>query len=300
MSTEGNDQALTAVQHEHDDISARILIAIRDYAAMKLGPEIAHATFEVAVRDAAGGVTRATDPRAWVPLEVLHQVLSAYEDTLGPSFLTDVATWVIPTRRDLSSMSLTALTTADVFYAHIDRARGFFARHVRFESRREAPGRYAVELHYREGLPESRASCLVGKGVLHAVPLLFNLPPAVVTEHACRLDGANHCSYSVGYRHEPPLALYGAGLGTLIAALGALLLPSTTWLLAPLGAWLFGREIQHARTRAFMARVTEEQRRVIAENEADFQRRFDEMKSLHDALERRPRERNAQSPTNTS
>jgi len=270
-----------------DDISSRMLIAIRDYAAMKLGPDVAHATFELAVRDAAGGVTRATDPRAWMPLEVLHDVLAAFEDTLGPSFLIDAATWVIPARRDLSAMSLTALTTPDMFYGQIDRARSFFARHVRFESRRERPGRYAVDLHYREGLPVSRASCLVGKGVLHAVPLLFDLPPASVSERECRNEGAKSCSYVVEFRHEPPLALYGAAVGAAAALGGALLAPSLTWLLAPLGGWLVGRDIQHARMRAFMTRVSEEHRRVIAENEADFQRRFDEIKALYEALEKR-------------
>ena len=204
---------MTEVTTERDDISSRMLIAIRDYAAMKLGPEIAHATFELAVRDAAGGVTRATDPRAWVPLDVLHNVLAAFEDTLGPSFLIDAATWVIPARRDLSAMSLSALTTPDVFYARIDRARSFFARHVRFESRRERPGRYAVDLHYREDVPKSHGTCLVGKGVLHAVPLLFDLPPATVTERQCRNAGAAHCSYAVEFRHERPLALLGAALG---------------------------------------------------------------------------------------
>jgi hypothetical protein len=91
----------------------------------------------------------------------------------------------------------------------------------------------------------------------------------------------------VEFRHEPPLALYGAALGGLAALVGALPSPSLLWLLAPLGGWLVGRDIQHARTRAFMTRVSEEHRRVIAENEVDFQRRFDEMKALHDALERR-------------
>jgi hypothetical protein len=285
----GAGEQKSNVLTEPDDISSRMLIAIRDYAAMKLGPEIAHATFERAVRDAPGGVTRATDPRGWVPLEVLHGVLAAFADTLGPTFMIDAATWVIPARRDLSAMSLSALTTADMFYARIDRARSFFARHVRFESRREAPGRYAVELHYREGLPRSPASCLVGRGVLHAVPLLFDLPPATVTEHSCRNDGASHCSYLVEFRHEPPLALYGAALGAVVAAVGAVLSPGFLWLLAPLGGWLVGRDIQHARTRAFMTRVSEEHRRVIAENEADFQRRFDEMKALYDALEKRDR-----------
>jgi hypothetical protein len=281
------DRPSTAASTEPDDVSSRILIAVRDYAAMKLGPEVAHASFALAVRDAVGGVTRATDPRAWVPLAVLHDVLAAFEDTLGPSFLIDAVTWVIPARRDLSAMSLTALTTPDMFYARIDRARSFFARHVRFESRREGPGRYAVELHYREGLPKSHASCLVGRGVLHAVPLLFDLPPATVTERACRNEGAPHCLYAVEYRHEPPLALYGATLGALVAASGALLAPSLLLGLVPLAGWLLGRDIQHARTRAFMTRVSEEHRRVIAENEVDFQRRFDEMKALYDALEKR-------------
>jgi hypothetical protein len=274
------------------DISSRILIAVRDYAAMKLGREVAHATFDAAVRDAEGGVTRATDARAWVSLEVLHDVFTAFEDTLGPSFLADVATWVIPAQRDASAMSLSALTTADVFYAHLDRARSYFARHVRFVSKRERPGRYAVQLHYREGVPMSRATCLVGRGVLLGVPLLFDLPPAKVTEHACRNEGAPFCSYTVEFRHEAPLALCGTAIGALAAVGGALLAPSAAWLLAPLSGWLLGREIQHARTRQFMTRVSEEHRRVLAEHEAEFQRRFDEIKALNDALERsRARER---------
>jgi hypothetical protein len=274
------------VASERADISSRILIAIRDYAAMKLGPEVAHATFDAAVRDADGGVTRATDPRAWVELEVLHAVHAAFEDSLGPSFITDAATWVIPARRENSAMSLSALSTADLFYAHIDGARSYFARHVRFEPRREGPGRYTVQLHYRDGLEKSRASCHVGKGVLHAVPLLFDLPPATVVERGCRNEGAPHCTYAVEFRHEPPLALYGAAIGALVGVTGALFLPAYTWLLAPLGAWLVGREIQHARLRRFMTRVSEEHRRVIAENEVEFQRSFDELKALRARLER--------------
>jgi hypothetical protein len=278
---------VTEPDPQRADISSRILLAVRDYAAMKLGREVAHATFDSAVRDAEGGITRATDPRAWVSLEVLHQVFAAFEDTLGPSFLADVLTWAIPAQRDVSAMSLSALTTADAFYAHLDRARSYFARHVHFVSKRERPGRYAVQLHYRADVPKSRATCLVGQGVLLGVPLLFDLPPARVTEHACRNEGAPFCSYTVEFRHEAPLALFGAGLGALAAVGGALLAPSPAWLLAVLGGWLVGRDIQHARTRRFMTRVSEEHRRVLAEHEAEFQRRFDEIKALNEALERK-------------
>jgi len=271
------------------DVSSRILIAMRDYAAMKLGAPIAHATFEVAVRDTDGGVARATDPRAWVALEVLESVAAGFEDLLGPTFVVDMATWVIPARRDLSAMSLSALTTPRVFYDHIDRARGFFARHVHFAARRETPGRYAVDLHYREDIPKSRVTCLVAKGVLHSVPLLFDLPPATVTERACRNDGADRCSYTVEFRAEMPTPLYGLGLGTLIATCGAVLAPTFAWAVAPVVGWLVGREIRHARRASFMARITEEQRRVLTENEADFQRRFDEITALNALLEQHTR-----------
>ena len=38
-----------------------------------------------------------------------------------------------------------------------------------------------------------------------------------------------------------------------------------------------------------MARITEEQRRVLTENEADFQRRFDEITALNALLEQHTR-----------
>lgn len=279
-----------------DDVSSRMLIAIRDYAAMKLGAPVAHQTFEMAVRDAEGGVVRATDPRAWVPLEVLESVHASFEDLLGPAFLIDAATWVVPARRDLSAMSLSALTTPQVFYEHIDRARSFFARHIAFEPRREKPGRYAIDLRYREDVPKSRVTCLVAKGVLHSVPLLFDLPPATVSEGMCRNDGADRCRYTVEFRSERPTPLYGFGIGALIATCSAAFRPSVAWALAPIVGWLVGREILHARRARFMTRVTEEQRRVLAENEADFQRRFDELTALNELLEQRSRTRDEALP----
>lgn len=271
-----------------DDISSRMLIAIRDYAAMKLGTEVAYRMFDNAVRETGCTVARATDPRAWVPLEALGNVARVFEDSLGPTHLIDAATWVIPWRREYSAMSLSAFTTADMFYVHLDRARSFFARHVRFEMRRVGPGHVQAALHYREDVPrETRLSCMVGRAVLHAVPLLFDLPPAKVAELGCRNDGAETCTYDVTFRREAPLALAAVGAGAVVAGVGALLYPTMYWLAAPTFAWVVGREIQQARTRRFMARVTEEHRRVLAEHESEFQRRYDEIKALNDRLEQR-------------
>lgn len=266
------------------DVSARLLLAIRDYAAMKLEPESARATFEEAVTDAGTPLSSATDPRAWVPLDTLAVVHDAFVDALGPDFMVDATTWAIPARRDLSSMSVSALTTPDLFYASLDRARSFFARHVRFEMRRVGRGRYDADLLYREGVPRRGPSCAVGRGVLVAVPLLFDLPPAVVRETACYGRGAERCSYEITFAAPRPLGLYGALVGALVGGAGALALPDLGWLFAPLLGWLCGREVDHMRARGLMARVTEEQRRALLENEADFQRRFDELEALRARL----------------
>ena len=271
-----------------DDVSSRILITLRDYAAMKLGAAVAHPAFETAVHDADCTVARATDPRAWVPLDVLESVARAFHDTIGPTFVVDATTWVVPVRRELSAMSLSELTTPDGFYTRIDRGRRFYARHLRFEMERKGPGRFDVMLRYRDDVPRNaNASCQVARGVLHAVPLLFDLPPAEVMERGCRSRGADACTYEVAFRSQAPLALAAAAGGALLAAAGALVAPTLGWLALPVAAWAVGREIQLARTRRYMTRVTEEHRRTLAEHEAEFQRRFDEIKALNAALERK-------------
>lgn len=276
------------------DVSARLLIAMRDYAAMKLGADVAELAFERAVGDAGGDPKAATDPRAWVDLEVLHSVASTFEARLGSSYVTDAATWVIPERRDLSAMSLTALATPELFYRHIDRARSFFAHHLRFSIDDSAPGRFDISLHYREDVPRMRASCRVGRGVLLAVPLLFDLPPATVDESECYADGAPCCRYRVRFAVEPPLAWYGSGIASALAVAGALLAPSWAWLLAPTVGWVLGHELRLFRVRRLMTRVSEEHRRVLGENEREFQRRFDDIQALNESLERRVAERTAE------
>jgi hypothetical protein len=270
-----------------DDVSSRILITLRDYAAMKLGPAVAYPAFETAVRDADCTVARATDPRAWVALDVLESVARAFHDTIGPTFVVDATTWVVPLRRELSAMSLSALITPDAFYARIDRGRRFYARHIRFVMKRKAAGRFDVVLRYRDDVPRNAAaSCQVARGVLHAAPLLFDLPPAEVKEQSCRSRGADACTYEVRFRSQAPLALAAATGGALLAAAGALAFPTLGWLALPVAAWAVGRELQLARGRRYLRSVTEEHRRALAEH-AEFQRRFDEIKALNAALERK-------------
>jgi hypothetical protein len=126
----------------------------------------------------------------------------------------------------------------------------------------------------------------VARGVLHAVPLLFDLPPANVVEESCWMRGADVCRYEVRFHREAPLALIGAAVGGLCGGIGAAVALTPAWMASPVAGWLVGRELQFARRRRFMARVSEEHRRALAEYEAEFQRRDDEIKALKTALER--------------
>jgi signal transduction histidine kinase len=257
------------------------------YASTKLGKAEADELLASAVSRAGEELHHAVHPRAWVSIALFHAVADAFEERLGETFVTDTMTWAIPARREVSGMSLSAVATPDLFYRQLDRARGFFARHLRFEVHAAGPGSLRVQLHYRFDVPRVRASCSVARGVLIGVPLLFDLPPATVEEHTCWADGAPCCTYDVKFHAEPPLHWIGAALGAAAAAVGAMLVPSAHWLAVPVLAWMVGRELHLARVRRLMTRVSEEHRRALADNDREFQRRYNDSRALTETLEQR-------------
>jgi signal transduction histidine kinase len=273
------------------DVNMRLLHALTDFAGLRIGRNLAITVAERALAEQEVDTHTGSDPHAWVSLEVLQAVADALAAETGAELITDAVTWVVPSRRDLSAMSLTALTTPRMFYANLDRARDFFARHVRFEVTLTARNRADVRLLYRAGLPRHAHSCQVARGVLHAVPLLFDLPPAELTEHRCFKDGADACEYSVRWKNERPVAWIGAAVGGAVLAAGMLVSPSAWWVTAPVVGWLVGRDILMSRLRRLMTRTTEEQRRVIADHEREFARRFDDLRGANELLESRVLER---------
>ena len=273
------------------DVNMRLIHALTDFAGLRIGRNLAITIAERALAEQDVDTTTGSDPHAWVSLEVLQAVADALAAETGAELITDAVTWVVPARRDLSAMSLTALTTPRMFYASLDRARDFFARHVRFEVTLTARNRADVRLTYRAGLPRHAHSCQVARGVLHAVPLLFDLPPAELTEHRCFKDGADACEYSVRWKNQRPVPWIGAAVGGVVLAAGMVVSPSAWWVTAPLVGWLVGRDILMTRLRKLMTRTTEEQRRVIADHERDFARRFDDLRSVNERLEDRVLER---------
>ncbi len=269
------------------DINMRLIHALTDYAALKIGKNSAFLVTERAL--AANGVDAATsgDAHAWVSLDAFRAVADALALATenGDDLITHAVTWVVPTRRDLSAMSLTALATPRMFFASIDHAREFFARHLSFGVVMVGRTRARFTLKYREGLPRHGHSCQVARGVLHAVPLLFDLPPAEIDESRCFAKGADVCEYTVTWRNETPTNWIGGLFGLVVLALGMVLAPSAWWALAPLFGFLVGREVRLARLRRLMTRTTEEQRRVLSDHEREFARRYDDLRASNERLE---------------
>lgn len=272
-------------------VSSRILHAFRDFASTKLGPARAEPLFEQTVRGADGDLDAAKDARGWVPMRVLQAVADAYERELGADFVVNAVTWVVPLRRDLSAMSLSSLVTPTAYYRALDRGRAYYTRHLSFRPTNHGGGRATVELHFAEGLERHTASCRVARGVLMAIPLLFELPMAEVEETQCWAQGADFCRFEVRFQEQLPWTAMGLGAGALAGAVGALLAPSFAWALSPLVLGMLGREVALSRRRALVARISEGHRRVLGENERDFKRRYDEIRALNEGLEQRVAER---------
>ena len=267
------------------EINMRLIHALTDYAALKIGRNAAVLATEGALAKNLVDEATSGDPHAWVSLEAFCAVADALAVEVGDEIVTHAVTWVVPTRRDLSAMSLTALATPRMFFANIDHAREFFARHLRFEVGEVGRSTVKLALRYRAGLPRHAHSCQVARGVLHAVPLLFDLPPAEIEESTCFAKGGDACEYTVTWRNETPLHWIGGAAGLVVLAVGMLAAPSAWWALLPIFGFLVGREMRMARLRSLMTRTTEEQRRVLVDHEREFARRYDDLRISNERLE---------------
>jgi signal transduction histidine kinase len=273
------------------DVSARVLLALRDFAAQKHGDAYADSTLDAAVASAGGDPASVRDVRAWIGLDVLTATVDAFAPKMGAAFVVDAVTWVVAARRDLSAMSLSALVTPATFYRSIDRARSYFARHVTMTPVPLGRGAVEVVVRYREDVRRHRASCDVARGVLVAVPLLGEMPPARVEHTECWVDGADACVFRVTFDEERPWVVGGAVLGVVVATVGWLASPHLAWWAAPVACAMLARYVQVAQRLSLVTRVSESHRRVLGENERDFKRRFDEIAALNETLEVRVEER---------
>ncbi len=60
----------------------------------------------------------------------------------------------------------------------------------------DAPGRAVIRWHWKEGCGASKDSCAYNRGIYSALPTLWGLEPARVTESSCRFEGGPYCEVS--------------------------------------------------------------------------------------------------------
>jgi HD-GYP domain-containing protein (c-di-GMP phosphodiesterase class II) len=56
-----------------------------------------------------------------------------------------------------------------------------------------APGRAVIRWHWREGVVASKDICSYNRGIYSAIPTLWGLPAANVSENPCRFEGGAYC-----------------------------------------------------------------------------------------------------------
>ncbi len=62
--------------------------------------------------------------------------------------------------------------------------------------------RAVMQLHWAKHLPLSVDFCLMNKGVYSAIPLIWGLPPANITETKCFFRGDNYCEYHLRWQRR--------------------------------------------------------------------------------------------------
>ncbi len=61
----------------------------------------------------------------------------------------------------------------------------------------DVPGRAVIRWHWKENVRSSRDICAYNKGIYSAIPTLWGLKPAHVTESICYFDGGPYCEVSL-------------------------------------------------------------------------------------------------------
>ena len=163
---------------------------------------------------------------------------------------------------------------------------GSLSRISRFETLELSKSHIVVR--YFGDRRESRLVCLSRQGQIAALPTLWKLPRAQISEGACIGNGDPWCVYRISWAqrlHRWPLLL-GALLGGAIAfGLSGAITPQAAWVLLPLVGGLLGDLVGRHRAHAGHLQV------ALQASEALHQIAVKEIEATREALEMQERQR---------
>lgn len=167
---------------------------------------------EVLARAGAPELAAHVDDMAhWIDYATRIRLFQATVDVLGdPHAMIDVGATAIANGLDHALvLLLRTLGSPREVYRQLPRAVSKFTSTSTM--RIVTLGATSATVHYRlhDGYEHSRLDCDYARGLISAVPRLFDLPAAVVGHEACQSDGHPHCVYTIRWPRYRRFALLG-------------------------------------------------------------------------------------------
>ncbi len=86
--------------------------------------------------------------------------------------------------------------------ARIQKVNDHFNRTKSIELLESSPTSSVVRLHWQKGITLSRDFCDFNRGIYQAVPEIWGLPAASLTETSCFFDGDPYCEYHISWERQ--------------------------------------------------------------------------------------------------
>jgi diguanylate cyclase (GGDEF)-like protein len=95
-----------------------------------------------------------------------------------------------------------SLGSPEEIYRQITQAGSKFTTVSKLDAVEVAPGRAVIREQVLPGFERMKPHCDWAKGLLSQPTILFGLPPAIVTESECQVEGADACVYEIAWDAE--------------------------------------------------------------------------------------------------
>ncbi len=155
------------------------------------------------------------DPHNWVSSALVGRMFANARKLTGDPEVAYKIGFESVTRKKLGYIQhilLRALATPRGSLMHLKTINDKFNRNKEVDISLLGREHMRLRLHWHNDLPLGRDFCLINRGIYSAIPTIWGLPPAQVTETRCQFHGAQFCEFEVHWKN-PSLWQRLRGLG---------------------------------------------------------------------------------------
>jgi len=279
------------------EINCKIIRTVIDYAREHGGDRAVERIVELGGGDS---LERLTDENHWISHDAEKAIFRALADIVGDARAAERAgSWGVNNGSfgALETFVRALLRPANV-YGRIPYVATRIAKVGRMVLADSRDGFARMEYRYFDGFESIQEICDNRKGMLAAIPEIWGLPQAEVTETHCSARGADACAYEI--RWEEPSArrmglwgaVIGASLGLALVACSAAgwLTIATGWVIADALAltalgFSFGRGLQLRKEAEFTRDVVRRQNSELSSQLINLEGKYREIEAFNVQLE---------------